>query len=145
MKLTYKILLLIIFLCLLSMAFKPRAKEPGYINMGILARIESSYNPLAFNSRTKARGLYQVTPICLKEFNQFTNKKYTLNQLFNPRINYEVSFWYINKRIPQMLRYYKKEITVRNILISYNAGISYVVENKELMKETKNYLKKYRK
>ena len=117
-----------------------RAEE---IDMNIIARIESSSNPFAYNPRTKATGLYQITPICLKEFNQYKKKNYTLFSLFNPKRNYEVANWYMNKRIPQMLKYYGKEDTIVNRLICYNAGISYVVNNLPLKKETKEYIEKY--
>lgn len=143
MKKIDKILLFLIAILLLSIALEPQKQKQGYINMQVLAKIESSKNPLAYNKRTGARGLFQITKPCLLEFNEYNHKNYTLNQLYNPSINYEVAFWYINTRIPQMLKYYQKEVTIRNILICYNAGISYVVENKELKKETKNYLKKY--
>lgn len=33
------------------------------INMNTIAQIESSGNPLAYNERTKATGLYQIAPI----------------------------------------------------------------------------------
>ena len=38
----------------------------------------------------------------------------------------EVAGWYLGNRIPKMIKYYKKPVTVRNQIIAYNAGISYV-------------------
>jgi len=98
---------------------------------------------IPINKKSKARGLYQITEICLKEYNHYNKKEYKSIQLYNPNINYKIAYWYINIRIPQMLRYYKKEITIKNILICYYGGISYLIENKRLTKKIKNYIKKY--
>ena len=115
------------------------------IDMEVIKQIESSGNPYAYNSRSNARGLYQITPICLKEYNNYHLVKYTSEDLYDAEINYEIANWYLNTRIPQMLKHFKKPVNVENILISYNAGISYVVQNKEIPTETINYLKKYKK
>jgi soluble lytic murein transglycosylase-like protein len=136
-----KIILLILFMIFLSC--QARA-EQVYIDMSIISKIESNNNPLAYNPRTKAIGLYQITFICLKDYNNYHSEKITEQELFNPDKNYQVAFWYLNIRIPQMLRYYKKEVSIEHILICYNAGIKYIIKNKDLPTETKNYLKKYR-
>ena len=70
-------------------------------------------------------------------------EKYTDKDLFNPRINAMIAFWYMNIRIPQLLRYYNKPITDRNKIICWDAGISYMVENKPLPLETQNFLGLY--
>jgi soluble lytic murein transglycosylase-like protein len=114
------------------------------IDLNKIKQIESSGNPLAYNPTSQARGLYQITPICLKEYNNFHTKKYSTQDLFNPTINEKIAKWYLTKRIPQMLRYYNKPITTSNILISYNAGINYVVKGLSLPTETRNYIQKYK-
>lgn len=127
-----------------SKVFAKQNTSGKTVNLNKIKQIESSGNPFAFNKRSKARGLYQITPICLKEWNNFhPNKQYSKQDLFNPVINKQIAQWYLNKRIPQMLKYYGHEVNIRNVLVSYNAGISYVVNNKPLPKETKNYLIKY--
>ena len=113
------------------------------INLERIKQIESNGNPLAYNNRSHAVGLYQITPICLTEYNNFHKVKYSQAQLFNGKINRKIAEWYINIRIPSMLSYYHKPITVENVLISYNAGISYVVKGKPLPIETVNYIRKY--
>jgi hypothetical protein len=114
------------------------------LDLSIIKQIESSGNPLAYNKSSHARGLFQITPICLKEYNNFHAEKYNLSDLFNPIINEKIAKWYIEKRIPQMLKHFGKETSLENILISYNAGISYVVSGKPLPLETVNYIKKYK-
>lgn len=130
---------LIIFLIFILLPIKVFA-----IDLNIIAKIESNNNPFAYNVRTQATGLYQITPICLKDYNNFHKKKYLKIHLFNPFINKKIAIWYFKKRIPQMLRYFKKSVTDDNILISYNAGIKYVAKNLGLPEETKKYLQKYK-
>ncbi|MFW6311629.1 MAG: transglycosylase SLT domain-containing protein [Nanoarchaeota archaeon] len=116
------------------------------INMDIIKEIESSGNPQAYNQTSGASGLYQITNICLNDYNHYHTIQYTKDQLFNPEINYKVADWYINKRIPQLLEYYNLPDTVKNRLIAYNAGITKVkayMLNKKIPQETKNYIKKY--
>ncbi|MCK9324731.1 MAG: lytic transglycosylase domain-containing protein [Bacteroidales bacterium] len=114
------------------------------VDLDIIKNIESSGNPKAYNSTSNARGLYQITPICLKEWNNFNPKEtYTQDDLFDPAINRKIADWYLHVRIPKMIKHYKKYLTDRNILIAYNAGISYVVSGKELPEETKSYIQKY--
>lgn len=113
------------------------------IDLKIIAKIESSNNPNAYNSKTQAIGLYQITPICLADYNQFHDIKFTLKEMFNPTKCHMVAYWYLNIRIPKMLKHYNKPITIKNILICYNVGIKYSVKNLTLPNETNNYIKKY--
>jgi hypothetical protein len=117
---------------------------PAEIDLERIKQIESSGNPLAYNKSSHARGLYQITPICLVEYNNFHDGQYFVDDLFNPEINEKIADWYLHKRIPQMLRHFNKPVTVDNILIAYNSGISYVVSGKTLPNETIVYLKKYK-
>jgi len=128
-------LLLLCFFCSLASAD---------VDMDIIAEIESSGDPLAYNPGSKATGAWQVTPICLADYNNYNNTQYTLKDMFNQGDCYEVAFWYLNKRIPQMLRYYGRPVTIDNILICYNFGIRGIVNGDKLPKETKDYLMRYK-
>ena len=138
--------------CYLALVFLLIFHSTSFANQNCKAKIdirkiiaiESSRNSKAYNSRSKARGLCQITLICLKEYNNFHKIKYIPEDLFVPEISIKIAQWYLEIRIPQMLKYYGKDITVRNILISYNAGIDYVVRDKELKQETKDYIQKYK-
>jgi soluble lytic murein transglycosylase-like protein len=136
-----KVLLALIFLLI----FHSSAYAEKYVKIGRIIKIESSGNPNAYNPGSGARGLCQITAICLKEWNNFhPAQKYSANQLFNPEINMKIAEWYLNVRIPQMLKHYGKEVNIKNIIICYNAGINYVINrNKPLKKETADYLMKY--
>ena len=117
------------------------------IDINAIIQIESSGNPLAYNKRSQARGLMQITPICLDDYNGNGGVIFSVRteELFDPKINIMIGKWYLNYRIPQMLNYYGYPDTIENRLIAYNAGISFVVKGWALPKETRDYIKKYRK
>ncbi len=115
------------------------------VNPGAIAQIESSNNPRAYNQRSKARGLCQITPVCLKEYNNYHTVKYTLDDLFNAHINIQIADWYLNKRIPTLLAYYHIPDTIENRLIAYNYGIGHLLRGDPLPQKTINYIKKYSK
>jgi soluble lytic murein transglycosylase-like protein len=115
------------------------------IDMSIIAKIESSGNPnaVSFRGEKYGRGLYQISEAVLKEYNSFNRTDIKPDELFNPETCYKVAYWYLHKRIPQMLRYYQKPVTLNNILISYNAGILYTIKEK-IPTQTNQYIKKYK-
>lgn len=114
------------------------------MDLNVIKQIESSGNPKAFNKISKARGLHQITPVVVKEWNNFNPKeKYADDDMFDEAINTKVANWYMNKRIPQMLKHFKHEDNDDNRLIAYNAGIAHVGK-KQLPEETVNYIKKYK-
>lgn len=113
------------------------------IDLDKIKEIESSGNPKAYNKKSQAAGLFQVTPILLKEWNNFHCKEqYFCSDLFDPKINKKIASWYLNIRIPEMLKAYKLEVSDKNILWAYNAGIDRVKKG-FMPEETENYLKKY--
>ena len=123
---------------------KKKVQDSG-IDMRRIYEIESSNNPEAYNETSKAVGLGQITPVTLKEWNQFhKNEQLTEEDLYDPNTNMRVASWYMNVRIPQILKAYDIEDSIENRLISYNAGWTYAKDGKELPKETKDYIKKYK-
>ena len=145
--------LLVLLLLVVRLAFGQEIK------INTIIKIESSGNPNAV-SRTGCIGLMQISEVVLKEFNlrswkTFDSKEenplplynppeYNLGDLYNPSINVEIGTWYLNRRIPEMLRYYHKEVTIDNILWAYNAGIGNLIKGIK-PKETRDYIKKYHK
>ena len=111
------------------------------IDMDKIAMIESSGNPNAYNGRSGAIGLYQITKICLDDYNLYNAPVLPRNALWRPEVNEKVAQWYMNKRIPQLLRYYGHADTIENRIIAWNAGIKYVGKN--VPRETLDYIKKY--
>lgn len=118
----------------------------GYIDLNRIIKIESNGNSKAYNKHSGARGLCQITKICLKEWNNFhKSERYTMDDLWNIEINKKIATWYLEVRIPQMLKYYGFKVNYKNTIICYNAGIDYLVKHKALKKETSDYIKKYEK
>jgi hypothetical protein len=114
------------------------------IDMNKVYSIESSNNPNAHNKSSNAKGLGQITPIVLKEWNNLNPKdKHSDADLFKADVNKKIASWYMNKRIPQMLKAKGLKDTLDNRLVAYNAGISKV--GKILPRETADYIKKYKK
>lgn len=112
------------------------------IDIDKIVQIESSGNASAYNRHSGARGLCQITPIVLEEYNHFNKTHYGLKSLFTPKINVMIAEWYLNQRIPQMFKAFHIKDTVENRLVAYNAGIVYA-RNGYKPKETINYIKKY--
>ena len=113
------------------------------VNMSVVKTIESHSSPWAHNKTSGARGLYQITPICLRDYNERMWQNITEQELFVAEINDRIAWWYLHVGIPQMLRYYNLPVTVRNILLSYNAGINNLVRGWDLPHETREYLRQY--
>ena len=116
--------------------------QPSKIDMKKIMMIESGGCAIRVG-RSGEIGLYQISPVVLLEYNERHNSNYGRHHLFIPKINTKIALWYLDKRIPQMLRYFKKPVTIENIIISYNAGIAYVAHDREIPKITKRYLEKY--
>jgi hypothetical protein len=137
-------LFVVIFWFVVLFIFCNSAKAQVVVDMDVIAMIESSGNPLAHNKRDDSRGLFQITKICLAEWNNFhPNQQFTMDDLWYPKVNRMIADWYINVRIPAMLKYFGKPDTIENRIIAYNAGINYVAKDLEIPKITKNYIKKY--
>lgn len=131
--------LMIVFLIVLLFPGVSRAED---IDMSIIKQIESSGNDNAVNKYSGAVGGYQITAICLKDFNQVNKTNYTRKDLFIPYINKQIGTWYMNKRIPQLLKALGLKDTTNNRLISYNAGVN-AVKTGIIPTETKDYIRKY--
>jgi soluble lytic murein transglycosylase-like protein len=118
------------------------------IDLDIISKIESNGNSKAvsYKGAKYGRGKYQISEIVLEEWNNYhLNDQYNTEQLFNEEINERIANWYLHIRIPIMIAYYGKDVTIKNVLIAYNAGISYVAYDKSIPNETKNYIEKYNK
>lgn len=113
------------------------------IDFSILAKIESNNNPKAISYKN-CIGTYQISTAVLYEYNTYNKTEFTQMDLFYHDTNYRIARWYISERIPQMLKWYNKPVTIDNILWSYNAGIGNLVKGIR-PKETRNYIKRYMK
>ncbi len=122
------------------------------IDMEAIKMIESSGNQYAVNYETECYGLYQISRICLEDFNKNSRPQMTwdVEDLLNPEVNTYIANWYFNKQLPKYLLHYKIPINTITLIASYNWGVGNVVkwyrtgaDVKELPRETQKYLKKY--
>lgn len=114
------------------------------IDMNKIAMIESSGCKQKIGKFEHARGCWQVTSPALADWNQaHPREQYRLEQMLNDRLCLKVASWYMNVRIPQMIRAYGKPVSTKSILVAYNAGIKYVRFDLPLPTKTISYLNKY--
>ena len=121
------------------------------IDLNVIKTIESEGNPRAVNIATRCYGLYQISEICLEDFNQTHQTRYAVKDLFEPKINEMIASWYFG-RIKEMLRFYDIPITLTTLIATFNWGIGHVrawyakgMRTEGLPAETRGYIKKYSK
>lgn len=131
---------------------KPRVVDQYFVEKVI--KLESNYNSKAVSPKG-ARGKMQIMPIALKEWNNdHPNEQYTLNDLFDSKINIKIGTYQLRKIEDHYLPAYKLSITPENILASYNWGPYNVGEklkrdvkgerDKGIPRETRNYIAEFK-
>ncbi len=121
------------------------------VNLDFIKYIESRGNSKAINpgmtgkAEDISRGTYQITEICMKEYNRKNNAKLTIDSLWNEATSLKVAKWMFNVEIPRMLTAYKLKHSIDNKIICYNAGINFLVKKKPIPEVTKAYIKQYKK
>lgn len=110
------------------------------IDMGKIAYIESSGCKNLVGDNGKALGCYQLHSGVVAEYNQYKRASYRHKDVMRKDIGFKIANWYINKRIPAMLRHYGKPDTLENRLTAYNMGIKAVIKGKRASK----YIEKYK-
>lgn len=135
------------------------------INLDVIADIESSGEPLAYNRESGATGLYQITQPVIDTYSidrkkllenenavEDTRMPYIeyLTDMYEPKYAYKVAYWFINEKIPQWLNNYNIPDTTTSRLIAYNWGIGHLrrwykngAHWNRLPRETRDYVKKY--
>lgn len=99
------------------------AVHPSDINIGAVIQIESSGNPRAV-SGAGCRGLCQIAESTWIECTARMGVDWSWQtDAFDPGCNRAVGQFYINTRIPEMLRHYGIRDTVTTRLGAYNWGI----------------------
>ena len=72
--------------------------EPPYSPFNALSiavgMVESKGNPMAYNAKEQATGIYQIRPCKLQDFNQATRKSYTLTEMYDTIKAKEVFLWH---------------------------------------------------
>ena len=116
------------------------------IDFHAIAQIESNSgrDMAAYSLNRDDVGLYQVTHVVLEEYNQYHSHGYTKADLLDNNINAIVAQWYMEVRIPRLLRHFGLRVTVDNCLICWNGGIKAAIKH-HLTGITKRYLREYHK
>ncbi len=119
------------------------------VNLEALSSIESSGNPRAFNSRTNCFGLFQISIVCLQDYNSRNKTAYTTEDLFDPEVNRRIAAWYLDW-LRHALPRFGVPADLKNILAAYNWGIGNVArwhkagaDPQLLPRETARYVQKY--
>jgi len=168
---TIIVILAIIGIMALCIYFFPdlEAAEVGEVCIPCIIMIESGGNPYVV-SEDSCVGMMGISRAVLQDWNEnkcsknFSKRStnhlgqiiferedvYSFEDLFNPVINIKIGTWYINIRIPEMLKAYKIEDTILTRIASYNWGINNVkkwyrngAKYSQLPRETKRYYEKY--
>lgn len=115
------------------------------IDLKKIAKIESSNNPEAENSRTGARGLHQIMEPTWNEMVLKMGVDWEWDEAFDAEKNTKVAEYYMNTEIPRLLKHFGIEDTVENRLAAYNWGIGNLRYNEyyDAPQETIDYIKKY--
>jgi hypothetical protein len=122
---------------------------PNVMDMDIIVDIESSCNPDTPDSPAGARGLCQIMPKTWAECTKRMGVDWSWEvDAHDAEKSLAVGTWYINTRIPQMIKYYKLPDTFKNRIIAYSWGIGNLRkydagEVTELRTETSDYINKY--
>jgi hypothetical protein len=126
----------------------------GYaeMNLDALAMIESSNNPKAINRDEGSYGLFQISPIALRDFNQQVGVKHTVKDLMREETNAHIAIWMLEVRIPQYIEAYKLPDTLLVRIAIWNWGISKTIDwyrgggkFSKLPKQTRRFYEKYKK
>lgn len=133
-------LLLTAMLCFNCFAFE--------MDLDAIAQIESSNNPLKYNKKTKAYGLYQITRPCLEDVNNYLiATRYSLVDMYEPNKAYVVAYSYINNIIPHYLKSFYIPDTIATRIMCYDWGIGKVIKwskgELSIPTETLDYIMKY--
>ena len=116
------------------------------IDVAIIAEIESGNDATAVNARESALGAHQIRECVIEDYNDFgpgRSAPLAHFDVFDPIVSAVVADWYVNRRIPAMLKCYGYPDTTATRLIAYNAGIKYARPGKHVPSSTLTYIKKY--
>lgn len=115
-----------------------------YVDLDVIAQIESSGNPKAVGDGGKSLGKFQVKAKTVECYNKYYHTKLKHTDAFDPNIGRKIAHFYFYVEIPKYLRNKKIPITRNSMIECYNRGPSRVGKL-PLPKVTQDYIKKYEK
>lgn len=105
--------------------------------LGMIAQ-ESRFRSSA-KSIADAKGLMQVTPIALSDYNKHNGTSYTDSDLSNDEVNIEIGCWTLMRQ-----SHYLHTNDMNSCIISYNSGATNFKNNRESYLQYYDYLNKVR-
>lgn len=119
------------------------------INLDVIADIESSNEPLAYNKDSGAVGEYQLTAGVVRDWNNH-HDEYKLEDMYIEGLAHQVANWYLNEEIPNYLRVYDIPDTISSRIIAWSWGIGHLRKWfkrgsywNQLPYETQRYIQEY--
>ncbi|MBX4189749.1 transglycosylase SLT domain-containing protein [Candidatus Parcubacteria bacterium] len=112
------------------------------ISLPVIASLESSNRPRVIGDGGRALGLFQLHSGVVSDFNSAHKTSYQHQDALNREIAQKIAHWYLETRIPQILKSKKLPVSTENVLTCWNAGCGRV-KNPPLL--TQEYIKKYKK
>jgi len=92
---------------------------------------ESKNDPNAYNKDSGARGLGQIMPSVLSEYNKKFKTNYQLDDLFKPDINRKITEWHLTRRLPEQLVGVGIAPTLPALIAAYNTGATGLAEGRK--------------
>lgn len=115
--------------------YADKYKFDEFLILGMVAQ-ESRFSNTA-KSRADARGLMQITPIALNDFNNTNETFFTIEDLKDSTINIMIGCWILNRQ-----KRYLNSDDLSDCIISYNSGATNFKNNKDDYKASYSYLDK---
>jgi soluble lytic murein transglycosylase-like protein len=145
-----KLILLVIAIILLIVIIMPRSGV--VVDIDCIIELESGSDPNAVDEKSGARGLCQITQKTWDECTIRLEKDWDWAEAFDPYYNKALGKYYINERIPQMLKHNQIPDTIETRLAAYKWDLGSVLKlyfrygtrwQQHTPPEIQNYIKKY--
>lgn len=100
-------------------------------DLDIIREFESSGNNLAVGKAGEV-GLFQISAILLKDYNDINGTFHEKSELFDGALNKRIASWYWDVRIPQFIKTFKLADTklVRSIIWNMNNGLGQLINRR---------------
>lgn len=145
--------LLLIGLLVFGLVSSCRAEEIDWNKLvSAVITVESNGNPNAYNEKSGAIGLMQITPCVEKEYLKYRRIAWDCTppfceycnsvNLYDPEVNKAVGTWYLKRIWNHYIPHYGLPQDLSMLCACYNFGIGNVSRGKRYPRETRNYIKK---
>jgi len=119
--------------------------DPHFVDVGIIALIESGNFNYAYNAIEQACGPHQIRQCVIDDYNTKgpgRARPLALSDMYDDFLSEHVADWYINVQIPKYIRHYKIKDHVNARIVAYNAGIK-ALKDRRIPPITRAYMAVY--